>query len=137
MMKRVWDNIVYRFLYVVWYTWSLLPLGVLYACGRVLYVLLAYVIGYRKAVIDKNLRNAFPDKSDDERRKLRLEFYAFFCDYIAETIKFATMSREEIARRMEAAGVDALAGRTTTAYWPETSITGLTSSFSSALWITT
>lgn len=100
MMKRVWDNIVYRFLYVVWYTWSLLPLGVLYACGRALYVLLAYVIGYRKAVIDKNLRNAFPDKSDDERRQLRLEFYAFFCDYIAETIKFATMSREEIARRM-------------------------------------
>ncbi|MBQ9465625.1 MAG: lysophospholipid acyltransferase family protein [Muribaculaceae bacterium] len=99
-MKQVLDTILYWALYGGWYTLSLLPMWLHYALGRVLYLLLAYVLRYRHKVIDKNLAAAFPDMSDDERRRLRLSFYSFFCDYIAETVKFATMSRQDIERRM-------------------------------------
>lgn len=107
-MKKVLDSIHYYVLYGLWYGWSLLPLWFHYAMSSVAYVLVAYVLRYRRRVIKKNLANAFPEKSERERRKIELGFYRFFCDYIAETIKFATMSKKNIRRRMVFHGVEQL-----------------------------
>lgn len=79
---------------------SRLPLPVLYLFSDLLYLVARYVIGYRKKVIDENLRFAFPEKSAEERRKIRNKFYRNFTDaFFAETIKLLTISESELRRR--------------------------------------
>lgn len=79
---------------------SRLPLGVLYFFSDILYLIARYVIRYRKKVIDENLRFAFPDKSDEERKVIRNRFYRNFTDaFFAETLKCLTISEKELRRR--------------------------------------
>lgn len=94
----------FHILYGVTCALSLLPLWLHYAMAWVLYLLLAHVIRYRQGVIDRNLRNSFPEKSERERRLIRRKYYRFLTDYVAETIKFATISRRNIMRRMTFSG---------------------------------
>ena len=105
-MKAVVNNILFYLLYAIWYTLSLLPMWFHHFMADVLYVLVACVMHYRRAVIRKNLANAFPEKSERERRTIERDFYHFFCDYIAETVKFATMSHDEMRRRMTFEGTE-------------------------------
>ncbi len=58
------------------------------------------ILGYRKAVIDKNLRNSFPEKSREELRAIKRRFYTHFTDLIVETIKLTRCTEEEVLERM-------------------------------------
>jgi KDO2-lipid IV(A) lauroyltransferase len=79
---------------------SYLPLSVLYVFSDFIYLIARYVIRYRKKVIDDNLRFAFPEKSDAERKKIRNRFYRNFTDsFFAETVKMLTISEKELRRR--------------------------------------
>ena len=105
-MKSAINNIVFYLLYGVWYTLSLLPMWLHYLMADVLYVIIAHLIRYRHRVVRKNLASAFPEKTEAERRSIEREFYHFFCDYIAETVKFATMSHRQMRRRMTFEGTE-------------------------------
>ncbi|MBP9926204.1 MAG: lysophospholipid acyltransferase family protein [Cyclobacteriaceae bacterium] len=79
---------------------SWLPFSVLYAFSDFLFFVGYYVLGYRRAMVRKNLRNSFPDKSDKELKQIGKDFYHNLCDYAVETIKLLTLSGEELKRRM-------------------------------------
>lgn len=85
-----------------WPVWavSLLPLRVLYAISDFLYALAYHVARYRVGVVRKNLADSFPEKSKSELRSIERRFYRFFCDYMMETVKMATISKEEMGRRI-------------------------------------
>lgn len=99
-----------RFLYyiisTIWYVFSLLPMRLLYALSSMLYGVLFYVVRYRRKVVESNLKSSFPEKDAAEIRAIEKEFYHFFCDYIVESVKLLTMSREELKRRMVFKGTD-------------------------------
>lgn len=79
---------------------SWLPLSVLYfMADTVLYPLMYYVVGYRRKIVDKNLRNSFPEKSDKERKQLEKRFYHHFADTIMEIIYGYRISDEEMRER--------------------------------------
>lgn len=59
------------------------------------------VAGYRKKVILTNLRNSFPDKSEDEIEAIANDFYQHFADLIVETIKLRTASPQVIRERLQ------------------------------------
>jgi Kdo2-lipid IVA lauroyltransferase/acyltransferase len=80
---------------------SRLPLSVLYLFSDILFIIAYYVAGYRKNVVDDNLRHAFPEKSEKERKAIKKKFYRNFTDTFAETIKFMTISKEELGRRVQ------------------------------------
>ena len=105
-MKKVLDNMAYWALVGVWYALSLLPLWVHYLLSDILYLLVAYVLRYRQRVVLKNLRNAYPEKSEQEIKHLQRQFYRHFCDVLVEMVKFTTMSRESVMRRMTFKGAD-------------------------------
>ncbi|MBL0104838.1 MAG: hypothetical protein IPP51_14405 [Bacteroidetes bacterium] len=48
-----------------------------------------------------NLRRSFPEKSEDEIKRITEVFYRHFCDVVFETIKVFTASPEEIMGRMK------------------------------------
>ena len=109
-MKKFCNNILFYVLYGLWYAWSLLPLWFHYVMADVMYLILAYVLRYRRKVIDKNLAKAFPELSDAERRRIKHKFYHFFCDYLAETVKFTTMRLDNLKRRMVFYGEEMVRG---------------------------
>lgn len=63
-----------------------------------IYLLLYYVIGYRKKVVGENLAKAFPEKGTLERERLRKDFYRYFCDLVLETFKTLTISKKNMLR---------------------------------------
>ena len=66
---------------------SLLPFWLLYRLSDILFLLLYYIIGYRRNIVLNNLRNAFPEKSLREIKKIRIRFFRYFCDFILENLK--------------------------------------------------
>jgi Kdo2-lipid IVA lauroyltransferase/acyltransferase len=93
------NNVPYRigvfFLYVI----SYLPFSVIYLLSDLLYLVLYYVIGYRRNVVQKNLLKSFPEKKDVERKQIEKEYFKFLADNILETIKMLSMSVETIKKR--------------------------------------
>lgn len=85
-----------------------LPFGVLYVLSDILYVLVYYLVGYRRKVVRKNLANSFPEKTEGERKEIMRKFYRNFTDYFFETIKLAHVSDEEMRKRMKFEGLELL-----------------------------
>ena len=97
---------LYYLLMTVCYPISLLPFWVHYLFADVLYLLIYYVGRYRVKVVRKNLRSAFPEKSEKELRHIEKDFYQWFCDYIVESMKLLTVSDKNIKRRMVFKGTE-------------------------------
>jgi KDO2-lipid IV(A) lauroyltransferase len=85
----------YGFLYLV----SLLPMRVLYLLADVFYVIIYYVLGYRKKVVMDNLEKAFPEKTDAERVRIAKKFYHNFIDTFIEVVKLVSASEAFLRRR--------------------------------------
>lgn len=79
---------------------SYIPFGVLYFLSDGLFCLLYYVIRYRRRVVRKNLTESFPEKSERDILQLEKKFYHFFTDQVLESCKMASISPEEMKRRM-------------------------------------
>lgn len=79
---------------------SHLPLRVLYVGADITYFILYRLLGYRKKVVRANLHIVFPEKSEAELRDIERRFYHHLSDYFFETIKAATISDEELTRRI-------------------------------------
>lgn len=80
---------------------SLLPFWALYLLSDALYWIMFRVFGYRKKVVESNLRNAFPEKSENELRSIADRFYRYLPDLILETIKMTRISAQEIEKRIQ------------------------------------
>lgn len=78
---------------------SLLPLPILYIFSDGLFVLLYFIIGFRKKVVFTNLSNSFPDKNKIEIKQIARQFYQHFCDLMVESIRMTSISKEELLRR--------------------------------------
>lgn len=96
----------YHIINILWRIASLLPLRVLYLLSDVLYFPLYYLVRYRRKVVRKNLFNAFPEKSEDERRQIEKRFYAAFCDYLVETVKLRGMKPERVKQHLRFEGTE-------------------------------
>jgi KDO2-lipid IV(A) lauroyltransferase len=58
-----------------------------------------YVVRYRRAIVAKNLRMSFPEKSDKQRKELEHQFYHRFASTIMEIIYGYRISDEEMRER--------------------------------------
>lgn len=79
---------------------SRLPFPVLYAISDFLFVVSFHLVRYRRKMVQKNLRNSFPEKTDKDRKVIETAFYKNLCDYAVEMLKLLTISSEELSRRM-------------------------------------
>lgn len=86
----------------------MLPFRILYGISDVLYLLVYYVIGYRKNVVFSNLKLAFPEKSDEEIRGISKKFYRHFVDIFIEMIKSFSISEKELNKRYTYKNIDLL-----------------------------
>ena len=78
---------------------SHLPFWLLYLLADLLFFILFYIISYRRKVTQINLLNAFPEKSEQERKRIEKKYYRYLSDMIMESLKMNSMSPEEIRSR--------------------------------------
>lgn len=79
---------------------SRLPFFLLYAIADGLFILVYYIVAYRKKVVYENLKRAFPDKSEQELEIIAKGFYKNLLDVIVETLKLLTISGEALRKRV-------------------------------------
>jgi Kdo2-lipid IVA lauroyltransferase/acyltransferase len=80
---------------------SRLPFSVLYVFSDFCFFITYYVVRYRRKLVQKNLRNSFPEKSASEIETIEKQYYKNLCDYAVEMLKLLTISREELSERMK------------------------------------
>ena len=89
------------FYYLVLKPLSFLPLWILYLLSDFLFIIIYHITKYRKSVVNKNLKNSFPDKTPEEIEIIQKEFFIHLCDLIVENIKLFSMSHKEVKRRFK------------------------------------
>jgi len=94
-MKAV---IFYIFLSLNWVI-TLLPLKILYGFSPVFYFVLYHLLRYRRAIVLKNLRNSFPEKTKRELFTISKKFYRHLADVFIEVLKLQHMKASEIKKR--------------------------------------
>jgi KDO2-lipid IV(A) lauroyltransferase len=83
-----------------------MPFRIIYGLSDIFFVLLFYVVRYRRKVVHMNLINSFPEKSIQEINQITREFYRHLCDLGLETIKFSQMTIEELEDRFKIHNLD-------------------------------
>ncbi|MDB4900888.1 MAG: lauroyl acyltransferase [Mucilaginibacter sp.] len=96
MIKKGLSRLGIYFLYLV----SLLPFWFLYLISDILFVILYYITRYRRKVVQENLWNSFPDKSEEARKLIERRYYKYMADLMMETIKSVRMSAKQVRRRI-------------------------------------
>ncbi|RYU92374.1 lauroyl acyltransferase [Mucilaginibacter terrigena] len=97
MLRKAALNTGIFFLYLV----SLLPFWFLYGVADVIFLVLYYVIRYRRDVVKLNLTNSFPERTEAERHKIERRYYRYMADLMVETIKMITVSEKSLRKRMK------------------------------------
>ncbi|MEZ4805255.1 MAG: lysophospholipid acyltransferase family protein [Bacteroidia bacterium] len=95
-MQKLVNKLLIAFLKLI----SRLPMPVLYGLSNCFYVLLYKIFRYRLKVVQNNLKNSFPEKTDEELKKIEIEYYKYLCDLIVESVKGFTASRSELLKRV-------------------------------------
>jgi KDO2-lipid IV(A) lauroyltransferase len=76
-----------------------LPIFIWYGFAWLLYVVAYYILGYRYEVVKSNLQFAFPEKSDQEIKRISKEFYRYLAEWMVEILKLPTFSEDTIKKR--------------------------------------
>lgn len=85
---------------------SYIPFCVMYIISDGLYYVLYYLVRYRRSVVRKNLTESFPEKDMQEIKSIEQKFYHYFADQVLESCKMATISSQEISKRMKFTNID-------------------------------
>ena len=78
-----------------------LPLKVIYFISDMVSFFLQHVIKYRRMVVRKNLRHAFPHKTVSELRDIEKGFYQHLGDCLVETVKLLHVSDRTLRKRIQ------------------------------------
>lgn len=85
---------------------AFLPLFLLYRLSDLAYVIVYYIIRYRRSTVRLNLTRSFPKKDDKDIKRIERGYYRHLCDLVVETVKLLHISDKEIDRRVVVNGGD-------------------------------
>ena len=105
---RTLKNIAYYILFGIWYVASLLPMWFLHAISMLVSIVLFHVVRYRRQVVHDNIKSSFPNLSPRKRWMIERRFYTHFCDLMVESVKYFSISKWNMKRRMKFKGVELL-----------------------------
>jgi KDO2-lipid IV(A) lauroyltransferase len=100
------DAIGYYIFYGINWVLSFLPLRILYIISDFVYLLLFYFPSYRRKIVETNLKNSFPEKTQDELRSIEKKFYKHLADLLIETFKLHHMSKKEQMKRFTYSNIE-------------------------------
>ena len=92
---------------MIWFL-TILPFHVYYGFSTFIFLIMFYILGYRKEVVEKNLRNAFPEKSEKELKIIRKSFFKHLADYLVETVANFHMNKADFDTRYKLTNTEIL-----------------------------
>ena len=105
MIKKWLSQLGTFFLYLV----SLLPFWFLYIIADIIFVIIYYILGYRRKVVQENLLHSFPEKTETERKLIGKKYFKYMADLMVETIKSVSISAKDVQRRMKVTNPELMA----------------------------
>ncbi len=96
MKKKYFSNTGIYFLKLI----AHLPFPVIYLISDIMFILIYYIFRYRKSVVQTNLKNSFPGKTEKEIKNITRKFYKHLSDITLETIKTSKVSEQAIKKRI-------------------------------------
>ena len=81
------------------FLFRVVPFRLLFIFSDLLFYFVYYVTGYRKKVVFTNLRNSFPEFSEEQIRAIGVSFYRHLTDMIIESLKAFSLSEDDVIRR--------------------------------------
>jgi len=100
--------VIYRLVYPLLWVISKLPWRLFYFLSNCTYILMYYIVRYRKKTVTENLLLAFPEKKKKEIQRIRKASYKHTCDMFLEMIKSISISEEEMKNRFKITNIDML-----------------------------
>ena len=97
-------SISFPFLWII----SKLPFRLFYWFSDCIYILVYYIIGYRKKIVRNNILIALPHISEEKRLVIEKKFYQHMCDMFLEMIKTMSISSEEMKERFKITNIELL-----------------------------
>jgi len=94
-MQRLVFLLVYPFLWII----SKFPFWLFYKVSDLIFLLVYYVIGYRRKTVIQNLQLALPNKTMEEYKTISRRFYSHMCDMFLEMVKSISIPNEELKKR--------------------------------------
>ncbi|MDI6050324.1 lysophospholipid acyltransferase family protein [Flavobacterium sp. XS2P24] len=94
--------LTFPFLWII----SILPFRIFYWFSDFIYLIVYYIIGYRKKTVKENLALALPHLSDKERLVIEKKSYHHLCDMFLEMIKTMTISADEMNKRFVVTNIE-------------------------------
>jgi len=104
MIKAVGYYLSVPFLYLI----SILPWSFIYILSNGLAFLLHKVFKYRIKIIEMNLRNSFPQKSESEIATIVENYYLFVCDVFLETLKIPSLTKSNFEKHIKFANPEVI-----------------------------
>lgn len=101
-MKLLAYLIAYPFLWLI----SRMPFRMLYAFSDMVFILIYYIIRYRRKTVQNNLKIALPHLSETEHKRIEKEFYKHMCDMFLEMIKTLSITAEEMDKRFQFTNIE-------------------------------
>ena len=102
-LKKGFNKLISGIIYLI----SLLPFKILFFLSDVLHFFIRHVFHYREKVVMDNLKHAFPEKTEAERKQIAKKFYRHLTDLIVETVKLHSISEKELNRHLQFKGTEA------------------------------
>ena len=87
---------------------AILPLRMLYLFSDFAFIVLFYLIKYRRNVVVQNLKSAFPEKPFHEIKLIEKQYYHYLADQIVETVKIIHISDSELSKRVKVTNYEAV-----------------------------
>jgi lauroyl/myristoyl acyltransferase len=97
-------SISFPFLWII----SKLPFRLFYWFSDCIYILVYYIIGYRKKIVRNNILIALPHISEEKRLVIEKKFFHHMCDMFLEMIKTMSISSEEMKERFKITNIELL-----------------------------
>ena len=98
--------LIYILIYPILWLISIMTFPFLYAFSDFIYLILYYVIGYRKKTVRENIAMALPHLSNKERLVIEKKSFHHLCDMFLEMAKTMTISEKEINKRFKYTNLD-------------------------------
>lgn len=78
---------------------GIIPFSWLYVLSDVFAFVAQYIVRYRRDIVDRNLRQSFPEKSDNDIKRITRGFYRNLSDIALESIKGYSLNINQLMQR--------------------------------------
>jgi len=92
------QRLIFYLIYPIIWLLSIVPFPFFYLISDFFYLIVFYIVGYRKELVLNNLKKVFPLKPEKELLTIRRKFYKHFVDLFMEMIKSFTISNKQIKK---------------------------------------